>query len=807
MRTVSEAFKQEQRRESNIIIRTVQYKRRYWDQATNTYIWESSWTDVSESWISTISPINWQLDSERLNEFKVSNVAILLNNADGRFFFTNPFGFFGPDSASGNGYEPYWTKFRVRVGHLLPDDTEELVTIFTGVATEFTWESMQRTCQVTVQGLEATLINANAEDMATDISLENAGTGDGSDTEFTTLNPGVGGVTLVSVAGITQIEGEDYTLSQLNDATLGAKVTFTDPPDLGEVILITYFYWPQDVQFHEAVELLLDAAGVDASNQQVEPVAFSNSVLVSQNYTSTVDWDSGTKTNIDTVTEAGNLKIDFADDDFKVDDNWLDSLSGWTQFTSSGGSWGTTGGVQVDHTIGGAGVSRRGYIYRAQTHYAGVFQLDFKFDATSSQTIKFSFSGQSAGLVDSDYLDISISPALGTLSFPSSGGGSATWTPDTNWHTIKVVRYGDGTIKVYLDGTLKITNTSPVTTSSVFVYIEHGSSAGGQTAHFRNLYRPIATLTAEWVSPAIDLGATPTAWGTFDHEETEDGATITYETRSSTDGISWDAYVEISGANVPQSALKRYVQIRTSFSMSSDNNQDPFTQEVTISAATSSSAITLPAFTGMTVYEAIQAIGVFTNYEFGFDADENFFFRPKTVSSSVIDLEEGNFVINITGMTTGYERVFGGVRATYGDIVRLITDDALFRESPKARVSSKIFDIQADSNIQISPSADIATGIAQGLFAELKRPRRRAKINVKFLPQFELSDVVTIRAIQATPAKRWWMGDNDVNMGDLDVFLHGEGEQIAFGMQAKIIGIRYDSQQARTELDVEEIAA
>jgi hypothetical protein len=156
-------------------------------------------------------------------------------------------------------------------------------------------------------------------------------------------------------------------------------------------------------------------------------------------------------------------------------------------------------------------------------------------------------------------------------------------------------------------------------------------------------------------------------------------------------------------------------------------------------------------------------------------------------------------------MTSGYERVYGGVRATYGDIVRLITDDALFKESPKARVLDRIYDISADSNIQIAPSADIATGVAQSLFEELKNPKRRAKINAKFIPQIELSDVVTIRAIQSSSTKRWWLGDNAVNLGDTDVDLWGEGEQIAWEMDAKVIGVRYDPQGARTELDVEEV--
>jgi hypothetical protein len=794
LRTVTDNFEQEQRREGNIVTRGVQYKRRYWSQANNAYTWETSWTDLPESLLSNISPVNWQLDSDTLNEFKVSNVTLVLNNSLGKFFFTNPFGIFGPDSSSHRGYEPYWTKFRIRAGYLLPDGTEEMLTLFTGVVTEWTFESSNRTVQATVQGLEATLVNSNAEDIATDVSQETpTGTVNGVNTEFTTLNPGVGGVTLVTVDGISQVDGEDYTVSQLNDPTLGAKVTFEDPPDVGEVVKITYFYWPQSLQFHEIVEALLDAAGIPSANQEVEEVSFENSVINSFPFTSQADWNSGTLTKMDAAVTPGSVVAkSLLDSAYTESTTWSTSLSGWTVGTAGI----TTDGTNLQVVGSGAG-----FIYRASTRNTGTWAFTFN-KAVSLTSIIFAFFTNTTSFNSQYQLEV----GSGSLLLRKDLTGIASYTNsaiNSGNHTIVISRVGDGRFRVFYDGTqvIDITDTTYSTHINLGIRIQ---SITAETVSVREIYIPSDTDEITWVSPTNDIGSVPSAWEDFSTVDDANGATITYATRSSTDGISWDAWADLSGTGTVQSALKRYVQIRATVDAETITESDrPEIQEIVLRAVTSSVGVTLPAFTGLNIYEAIQAIGTFTNFEFGFDEDEHFFFRSKTVGNSVLDVHEGNFLTGVN-QKSGYERVYGGVRATYGDIVRLITDDGLFKESPKARVSNRIYDIQADSNIVIPTSADIATGIARGLFEQLKLPRSRAKINTKFLPQLELSDVITVRAVQALPIKKWWMGDNDVNLGDA-VDMWGEGEQMLFDAPAKIIAARYDVQNAKCEFDIEEV--
>ena len=220
MKGVSSAFKLALDKGSVKPVNEVSYKRRVWDAAAKTYGWETNWTVIAQSDVQQISSVTAALDSDQLNEFKVSNLTLTLKNNRNVWREDNPFGKFARDAASPNfPYNPYWTKFRVRVGVPLPDTTTEYATMFTGVATEFTFQSGDM-AQITVQGLESILIAANAEDVSTTVTEENAGTGNGSNKDFTTANPGVGIIDEVSLNGIEKQAGTDYDVSQLDEPTL-----------------------------------------------------------------------------------------------------------------------------------------------------------------------------------------------------------------------------------------------------------------------------------------------------------------------------------------------------------------------------------------------------------------------------------------------------------------------------------------------------------------------------------------------------------------------------------------------------------
>lgn len=810
MKTVTDSFETAQRRPGPTGVRRVYYKRRYWDEGDRAYVWESSWTELPNDEVMNISSVNWQLDTEQLNEFKVSNVTLLLDNKGNKWRTDNPDGVFGPDDASPTyGYESHLMKFKVEAGFRLADGTEELVPVFSGLLTEPVAYSDRRAAQLQIQGLETILMNATAEDIATVVTEEDKGLGNGATTEFTTTNPGVGGVRLVSLNGTTKVEGLDYTVSQLNESASGAKVTFSVAPSGAQRVRISYFYWPQDQTFKEVVEALLDAAGIPAADQLVEPIVFANNIQGTQTYDLQADWDTGTKTLMEASSSPGDIKPDYEGAAAGQATTWSTSLSGW--LGTSPNSWLSDGTyIYVKDS------DNTNSLVRETQNVTG--RWSFKYtDANNGASCRLAFtimvqsvsSGGGVYFPSGGYTArLNLGASQGTVELLRGGTtlGSSPITNNSSEHTLLITRTGAGRIRVYVDTVLLIEATDTTYTAGNYVaFTRTASVASTGDTQVRNIEIPADTITATWESPAIDASGTPAAWGIMDHEEDEDGATITFQTKSSADNVTYGAYVAISSGNIPQADLLRYSKIKVTITFSSVQSLDPFVSSIVFRFVTTSTNITLPAFTGLSVYEAIQKLGEFSNYEFGFTPDEDFFFRPKTAGSSVMSLSSSDFIERAGPVSPGDENFYGIVRAVYGDFAKEITDDGQSPNSPVARGNNRRFTISPDDSIQIPSGSDIASGVAEGFYRFLSVRRKRLTVSTKFVPQLDLSDVVTVTFVDNTPARLWYLGDGTVELGQQGIHLWGEREQLAYNLACKVLACRYDLQNFKCEFELEEV--
>lgn len=817
MKSVTDYFEEQQKQASATIIRQVYYKRRYWNAASKVFSWESSWTELEQNELQSVSPVLWSLDTDQLNEFKVSNVTIQADNSFNQWRVDNSDGIFGIDSSSNlHPYEPFWTKFQIKAGFELADGTTETVSVFTGVATDYIFNAQSKTVQITVQGLEALLVGTKAEAIATTVTEENAGSGNGVTTAFTTLNPGVGGISEVSVSGIKKLEGSDYTVSNLNSSSLGASATFAVAPASGTV-RISYFYWPQNQKFETLVAALVTAAGISGGNQSIQPVLFSNSVINSFTYTTQADFVAGVKTDIDTTLVAGQLRIDFSTSTQRQSTTWSTSTSGWTSTVSTTGTFTSDGTYLTLATGASGGVATA---YRAMAKSSGNWQFLYTFSHTNS-FLSFVFNtndtGSGTSLPTSAWqLQLDGPNSRIALLYNGSVIVSSGVTFDTSEHTILVV-YNGSYIVVYHDG-VAIINQETVGSwySAGFLHLRTAGVAS-RTVKVRQIYIPADTLTASWVSTVADSSSTPTAWGSFGYTNNQGSGTVTYQTATSTDNVSYDAYATVV-AGAPQSTLRRYTKVKVLLSLSSSaavtsdpdigNFVDvPYVDDVVLRTTTSSTLVTMPNFTGSDVYEAIQKLGEYTNYEFGFTPEEVFFFRAKTPGVSVLELNESNYVSSVNSLDSGYQRVYGVARVTYGSITKEITDSGQNPESASARFKNRRYELSPDSNIVIPATADIATGVAQSLFAYVSKPRRRAKVVTHFLPQLDLSDVITVTLTNNWPDKVWYIGDDntDIYIGNMGLDLWGDGDQFLSSFEGKIINARYDTNQHSCEFEVEEI--
>jgi hypothetical protein len=818
MKTVTQNFKDAQKAPSAAMVRQLWYKRRYWVESSKSYTWEANWTQLTEDKVVEVSDITWQLDIQTLNEFKTSNVTITLENLNNQWIATNPYGKFAADSTSPIwGYYPNWTKFQIRAGLNFvavgsTTQTTEVVNIFTGLATEYTLDSSTGAMQINLTGEESLLIGANAESVSTAVTNETlTGSADGSNKVFTTAHNAVGIITEVSDNGIAKRAGADYSLSQLNDPNNPGKITFVAAPTSGHTIRGSYIYWKTSQKFEDLVTALLNQAGIPGGNQQVTPVTFPSSVINTHTWQTQSDWNGGSLTAIDSTAVPNSIKFLYA-----AAQTWNDSTSGWTASTSTGPTFSSDGtGIFFTGTTGEL------LEYRASTNTVGEWQWSFQNSTSGSNqvnqiTVWFmaninngtnGIPTQGYGL---SYADISTTQFQINLLVANGVGGDTvvgtayTGTRDTKTHSVRVRRLPSGAFTVYLDGVSIITGIDSTWTASTYLYYYFTPFSGTPKFYFTSGSAgapPGTTGIGTWISAAVDFGATPTAWTSLLHSETLNSGVVTYYTATSADNITYDAYVVLPGNQVPGSTIRRYVKVKIVIDIALG---DPVVSSASIGATTSSTTITMANFTGMTCYEAITALANFANYEFGFDASENFFFRPKnTGNTSTFTLTESDFNMRVVSMVNGYDRVFSKIRATYAGYLKDISDDGQTSFGPVNRFGYSLQTVDG-GNILVSADADVATGMASTFFNYYRLPRRRVKVQCLILPQFDISDVITCSFQDLFPT-RWVIGDSSTYVGDTSKSLYGSQEQVLAPMISKIVGLRIDTNNWLTEIDLEEV--
>lgn len=830
MKSVSAAFKNAHASPSSVSLRRVSYKRRYWDQPTQKFIWEGSWTTLSESEVVSVSAITAKLDTDAVNEFKISNLTITLKNADRRWTSTNPFGLFGKDSASPvNGYEPYWTKFRVETGYVV-SGVDTYVTMFVGVAVDFKTEGHSDTMQVDIQGLEALLQNSNAEDVSNLAENETpTGTVNGTNKDFVTIHPGVGIITNVTITGIKKLPGIDYSISDLDSPTLGAKITFSTAPTIGSIVKVSYRYWFQDVLIHNIVSDLIESAGIQSEDISTEAVYFPGTVTQSLTFNNYSSFSSGTLTGASITRVPDKIVIDFDDstnneslENF-TDGDYTNSPT-WTPGGANNG-WSISSGRLMWDLLG------YGIIDTPSSHVIGEWNFDIEFRNDSGagggrNVIDIAFIATSGYFVNSysqnyTYRGYRIgfeTDNPGTTTTMSLYLDSETASTSvsvgslTGIHTIKIIRLSDGKISVYFDGVLKIDSyaSSSITANKIGIAVYSYISGTPYVVplhmkfYIDNIVSPKNNLTGVWESQALDLSSDVVGFNAMLNSLTHGSGDVSIETTSSTDGVSWGSWQYLAAGSIVQSTPLRYFKIRaTLYKSSLTQGTEPSVNSLKLNYITTSVNIKIAKFTGKTVYEAIQSLGSFSNYEWGFTSDEKFFFRSKIVGIAVVEeLSSSNNLIDVSSLRPGYDRVYSEVEAEYGSFREIAIGIEAIPSSVIGRFGKKRFSVSS-SDILIDIDTNIASGIASNLLNYLSIPRRTCKVRTKLMEWIDLSDTVSV-TFRDKPVN-WWIGDTQVYLGQTDIYLHGPESNTLDGFVSKVVGYRHDTEGKTSEFDLEEI--
>ena len=910
MQTVTTKFQDAITQPTINVVRVLSYKRRYWNGSA--YVWETNWTTLVEPQVIGVSPITAQLDTQTENEFQVSTATITLMNFQNQWALDNPSSIFGADGGSALGYLPYWTKFRVQAGLAFSDGTQELVTLFTGVATDYNFNTTDAQVQVTVTGEQSFLVNANAESVSSSVTLETIGTGDGSTKAFSTSHVGVGIIKTVTVNSVAKSAGTDYQISNLNVAASSATITLTVAPGVGQLVKCSYVYWFQDQKLEDLISDLATAAGIPGGNQDISPVTFPNQITSTHTYSGQTDWESGTLFNNITQDGTGNLGVALPYAPSTFDGGTLGGQavnnhtsltmtpSSTTQLTScifgttqllngpSGtpvaiftpytmpvasaltsinvGNWNASVGTDnwriaayLDDGSGNPNLSS-GFLFHSAT-------MQRPFSGMGGVTVSVPNVAINGGAVF--WVGIILDSGSGHISsvqaVVSTGTSATDSTSSPSWHTL--INQSSNPVEIYtqifytpnsttgtytgptFDSGSISNNTSLILTSSAtlpsgttYTAFIDGSTDGstwsttysttdlngthtftvGLFRYWRVRYSFAATNTLSmptvflpnfnwgntgtWIGPTLDMTVAPDSFGPLVISEVLNGGTDTYYTATSADGVTWDAYVQVNGSFIPQSTLRRYVKLKV---VQVQNGPQTATPEITSIALvwfSSSIVITLANFTGMTCYDAVTAIAGLCNYEFGFDLNEVFFFRPKNPSqTSLLTIDQSTFVVDVLSHTTGVDRVYSSVVATYGNYTVEVDDPGGTPSSPTNTYGFNQLQ-PGGTALLISADANLAANIAQTLFNFWSVTRKRTKITTTFLPQIELSDIITLTFHNNQPGDDWFWGDSGVYWGLTSIYYYYAGQgQLIHEQLCKVVGYRIDTDDWSCEYDLEEV--
>jgi len=279
---------------------------RYWNDGAYAY---GSGVELSGELLSTTS-LKIKLDKESYGEWTYSNCSLTFRNERNKFKQGNASGYFGSNKIIRG------SKFTIEAGSMLPDGTESPAVIFTGfIFSEPVYDPDEKTVTFSLLGHLAAFEQVNAESISTtyaDILL-----GSDSGTEFSTTTDKVGIISAVKKGptsggpagpGVVLLKaGDDYSSTDLDEIGPPAKITLTNALTSGESLWATWQVWHENKTIEWVVAQLCATAGI--TEREISPVVFDNQVEYEYTQDTQAQWESGTRTRIDSASYPGSLQL------------------------------------------------------------------------------------------------------------------------------------------------------------------------------------------------------------------------------------------------------------------------------------------------------------------------------------------------------------------------------------------------------------------------------------------------------------------------------------------------------------------
>lgn len=777
--TVSDEFKAIwQEKQGKVEHMRLRYKRRY--KLGTTYYTESDWRILERDEFSSVGQIPQQSDIRR-NIIKTSVMTLKMPNENNQWIeHAGSPSFWAADNTATNGYKATRTLWQVQQGYELASGSIEWISVFTGIQMKLPKITGKGEYALIEVSSKAVLLEkADAEEVRdTDVTLENCipATGDGSTTEFESTSTGVDHATDFQVNGTSKSQGSQYRTSNDNEIASAGNtgrllITASAAPTAGQTVKVSLVRWLKDKTVEYLEGLLCDEAGITSADRSIAAVLFPGGLSGSKTITAQADWEAGTVlTNVSTTISPGDIVkkwfvIDqFSDNDFLNSPTWTQTQKfGVTSQTASGGNF------RIEAGVGSIEDSR--IVFRTPfTKATGAWEFSYNAVNNNNQgRTKFAFLAPNATTLPNDaYHLVFNNGGDGKVRLMKSVGGVETSLADcgaipAGANTWRITRNSSGTMNVYKNSVLVGSATdTDITTAGYLYYLAEAVNftADEAIAELDNLYHSEEVTTdASDVSTTVfesaiqDILSTPTAWGALDVVETLNGGTITYATASSTDGISFDAYVNISGGII-QSALKRYFKIKATIAPQSGSYTSPVVSSLVANFTTSTVNVSLAIHRGRSVMQQIEQYVKLSDYELRFKGDGTLVIGPKISGSYVVHLTQENGIIDVLELDYGVpERVIRAGRVRYQGFVSVYGDAEAGASAETIADGDELGKAVVDedlSSVLVANDINIGTSRARVLYENNRRsatdprPPVRIRLRIWDVPWLEVGDVIRV---------------------------------------------------------------
>jgi len=820
-----------ERKAGKIAVIEVLYKRRYFDTSISpsAFVYEDEFRTLSQSEFKDAGEIVNNLDTPFLNIFKTSAVTLRLNNADNQWIENvNSPSIFQADDIAPLGYDSFLTIFQIRFGYEKIDGTNEFVTLFTGVATNYNMDGNDAAVEVTVESNARLLQAADASKISDEFTQESTipAVGDASNKDFFTTSTGVGRVSQVRVGGVSQTQGTDFTLTNLNVDGEGAKITFTSAPGNLVSIDASGIKWKAGLTIEELIELLCDEAGIGAGERLIGSVIFPGGLSGNKTIDSKTDWESGDLLqNVTTTFVEGDvskqwfLVDDFADGDFTSNPVWT------IQFLSNASA------AVVSNVLITTAQAASGQIVMTtpQVKAFGTWEFIHEFGVVAGGDFQeFKITTDSSSVFGNGY-GLSNKISTGEIKFGRWDVGVFTdllgfsvGTHNNNYRW-RITRANNGDFEVFrspagnpagaLSSLGTVTDNTHITSTHTQINCRNVGGSGTtqdlDTFHWSPEVNPpnaVSKLDTDYISEEFDILSVPTAWGNLDRTESLDGGAITYFTRTaSISGGPFDAFVEIGASGQILSALNQFIQVKTEIRPDQTTRSLTTISKLVINFTTSTVNVALANFSGLTVKSAIEQLTRIADYEILFKGDGVFVFRSKTVSGdAVLAIDQENAISKLTNYTTGFKQIFNVGQVQYGEYFNEFDADDAGEVSPTSEERfGRLIKFEDYANFLLANDVNLGSSRARLIYENNFLPKRRCRLSCKIIPWLELSDILRISYYDNPLFRQSIFGDPLLKFGETGF---GDPENIlARDLDFKIVGIIFVPTGARCELILQEV--